>query len=146
MVSKYKANRAKEVFISVTIAESSTVTEKTIELSPSYRIPLVLVVVSIPLLLVQPWVAFAIAVFGLFLSFQTVSIRLKFTDSALDVYRSEKLIRHFPYSEWMNWRIFFPKVPILFYFREVNSIHFLPIIFDAKMLKTCLEKYCPYQE
>jgi hypothetical protein len=34
-------------------------------------------------------------------------------------------------------------VPILFYFKEINSIHFLPILFDRKMLQTCLEQRCP---
>jgi hypothetical protein len=35
------------------------------------------------------------------------------------------------------------KVPILFYFKEINSIHFLPIIFDSATLRLCLEKYYP---
>lgn len=75
--------------------------------------------------------------------FQTATISLRFTDSALDVYRSERLIRRFPYQEWQNWRIFWPSVPILFYFKEVKSIHFLPIVFDPKMLQACLEQRCP---
>jgi Protein of unknown function (DUF3119) len=116
---------------------------QTVELAPSYTLPIVLVLAAIPLLLVQVWLSGAIALFGLFLLFQTATIRLKFTESALDVYRSEQLIRRFPYQEWQNWRIFWPAVPILFYFKEVKSIHFLPILFDAKMLKTCLEQRCP---
>ena len=59
--------------------------------------------------------------------------------------RSDKLIRSFPYSEWLNWEIFWSPVPVLFYFKEVNSIHFLPIIFDAKTLRSCLEQYYPRQ-
>ena len=116
---------------------------QTVELAPSYTLPIVLVLAAIPLLLVQVWLSGAIALFGLFLLFQTATIRLKFTESTLDVYRSEKLIRRFPYQEWQNWRIFWPAVPILFYFKEVKSIHFLPILFDPKMLKTCLEQRCP---
>ncbi len=116
---------------------------QTVELTKSYTIPIVLVLAAIPLLLVQVWVSLAIALFGLFLLFQTATIRLIFTDSSLDVYRSERLIRRFPYQEWQNWRIFWPSVPILFYFKEVKSIHFLPIVFDPKMLQACLEQRCP---
>ena len=116
---------------------------QTVELAPSYTIPLVLVLAAIPLLVVQVWVSLAIAVFGLFLLFQTATIRLRFTENALDVYRNDNLIRRFPYQEWQQWRIFWPAVPILFYFKEVNSIHFLPMLFDVKMLKACLEQRCP---
>jgi hypothetical protein len=34
----------------------------------------------------------------------------------------------------------------LLYFKEVKSIHFLPIIFDSNTLKECLEKYCSKKE
>jgi hypothetical protein len=115
----------------------------TVELKPSYNIPVVLVIAAIPLILVQPIVGSAIALFGLFLMFQAVTLRLQFTATDLDIYRGEKLIRRFPYQEWQNWRIFWNGVPILFYFKEVKSIHFLPIIFDPNTLKTCLEERCP---
>lgn len=114
-----------------------------VELKPSYNIPVVLVIAAILLLLVQPWVGGAIALFGLFLLFQTVTLRLQFTNTDLDIYRGEKLIRRFPYQEWQNWRIFWNGFPILFYFKEINSIHFLPILFDPDTLKTCLEQHCP---
>ena len=115
----------------------------TVELKPSYNIPVVLVIAAILLILVQPIVGGAIALFGLFLMFQAVTLRLQFTTTDLDIYRGEKLIRRFPYQEWQNWRIFWNGVPILFYFKEVKSIHFLPIIFDPNTLKTCLEERCP---
>jgi Protein of unknown function (DUF3119) len=115
----------------------------TVELKPSYNIPIVLVFAGICLLLALPWLGGAIAVFGLFLMFQAVSLRLQFTAMDLDIYRGEKLIRRFPYQEWQNWRIYWNRVPILFYFKEVKSIHFLPIIFDPNTLKTCLEQRCP---
>lgn len=118
---------------------------QTIELSPSYKIPLFLIITAIPLVLVQPWVSLVIALFGLFLLFQAVAIRLQFTETDLDVYRSAKLIRRFPYKEWLNWEIYWNRVPILFYFKEVKSIHFLPIIFAPQTLKTCLEQRCPKQ-
>ncbi|MBD2002604.1 MULTISPECIES: DUF3119 family protein [Cyanophyceae] len=127
----------------VTTAASSSLPSQTIELSPSYTLPLGLLVVAVPLLLFSPWLASAIAIFGLFLLFQAATIRLQFTPTALDVYRSDKMIRRFPYQEWQNWKIFWTPVPILFYFKEVNSIHFLPMLFDPKMLRTCLEERCP---
>jgi hypothetical protein len=34
----------------------------------------------------------------------------------------------------------------LFYFREVNSIHFLPMLFDPNLLTQCLNTYCPRQK
>jgi Protein of unknown function (DUF3119) len=115
----------------------------TVELKPSYNIPLVLVIAAIPLLVVQPWGGLPVALFGLFLMFQAVTLRLLFTPTDLDIYRGEKLIRRFPYREWQNWRIFWTAVPILFYFKEVKSIHFLPILFDPKTLQSCLEERCP---
>jgi hypothetical protein len=118
---------------------------ETIELAPNYIIPLVIVLGAIPLGLLNLWLSVVIASFGLFLTIQTALIRLRFTPTALDVYRSGNKIRSFPYAEWSNWRIFWSPVPILFYFREVKSIHFLPIIFDAATLKACLEKFCPQQ-
>lgn len=127
----------------MTTTTSSPGVTETVELAPNYTLPVVLVFLALPLLAVQPWVAAVIALFGLFLLFQTVLIRLKFTETALEVYRSDRQIRQFPYQEWQNWRIFWPAVPILFYFKEVKSIHFLPILFDPKMLKTCLEQRCP---
>lgn len=114
-----------------------------VELSPSFKIPLALVAIALPTLLIQPWMGLGLAAFGLFLTFQAATIRLQFTDTALDIYRSEGAIRQFPYAEWQNWRIFWPPVPILFYFKEVKSIHFLPILFDAKTLKSCLERHGP---
>nr|WP_275973875.1 DUF3119 family protein [Argonema galeatum] len=126
-----------------TVTTAAPIAQQTVELSPSYTLPIVLVVGAIPLLLVQVWLSSIVALFGLFLLFQTATIRLKFTETALEVYRSDKIIRSFPYREWQNWRIFWPGVPILFYFKEVKSIHFLPMLFDPKMLQICLEQRCP---
>lgn len=114
-----------------------------VELSPSYKIPLVLIAMAIALGFVAWWAAIIPALLGLFLTVQTILIRLQFSDRALFVMRSGKILREFPYSEWLNWEIFWSPVPILFYFREVNNIHFLPIIFDPKALRECLNKYYP---
>ncbi|MBD2079526.1 DUF3119 family protein [Leptolyngbya sp. FACHB-17] len=117
--------------------------DQTVELAPSYAIPIVLIAAAIPLLWVQAWVAGTIALFGAFLLIQSVTLRLRFTPTDLDIYRGETLIRQFPYRDWQNWEIFWSPAPILFYFREVKSIHFLPIIFDPKMLRMCLEQRSP---
>lgn len=116
---------------------------ETVELAPSYTISIALTALALPLLLVQLWLGGITALLGLFLLFQTTVIRLRFTETALDVYRQETLLRHFPYESWQNWRIFWFNLPILFYFREVNSIHFLPVLFDPKLLRICLEQRCP---
>ena len=118
-------------------------TISTVELKPSYNIPVVLVLAAIPVLLVQPWLGGILMLLGLFLMLQAVTLRFQFTATDFDLYRGEKLIKRFPYQEWQNWRIFWNPVPILFYFKEVNSIHFLPILFDPKTLKSCLEERCP---
>ncbi|MDE5086507.1 MAG: DUF3119 family protein [Trichodesmium sp. St16_bin2-tuft] len=125
---------------------STSEAKQSIELAPSYKIPLVLIIAALPLAFVQKWVSLAIAILGVFLLIQTLTIRLRFTETALEVYRSEKLLRNFPYQDWLNWEIFWSPIPILFYFREIKSIHFLPIIFDPKMLRTCLENNCPLNE
>ncbi|MTJ49147.1 DUF3119 family protein [Dolichospermum sp. UHCC 0259] len=118
-------------------------TISTVELKPSYNIPIVLVVGAIPVLLIQPLLGGILTLLGLFLMLQAVTLRFQFTATDFDLYRGEKLIKRFPYQEWQNWRIFWNPVPILFYFKEVNSIHFLPILFDPKTLKSCLEERCP---
>jgi Protein of unknown function (DUF3119) len=122
-----------------------TPTTETVQLAPSYAIPIALTVAAIPLFLLNAWVGGAIALFALFLLIQTATLRLWFTETALDIYRGETMIRRFPYADWQNWQIFWFNVPILFYFKEVKSIHFLPILFDPKTLRTCLEQRCPHE-
>ncbi|WP_055074955.1 DUF3119 family protein [Pseudanabaena sp. 'Roaring Creek'] len=113
------------------------------ELNPNYAIPTVLLLAGIPLIWVQPIAAGLVAIFGLFLVYQVATIRLVFTATDLEVYRSQEKFRTFPYQEWQNWKVFWFSFPILFYFKEVKSIHFLPVLFDVQMLKTCLEKHIP---
>ena len=130
----------------MTTTKPSSIKGQIVELSPSYKISFAVLLASIVLLIVQPWISLAIALFGLFLFFQTVTLRLQFTAKDLDIYRSGKLIRRFPYQDWQNWQIFWQPVPILFYFKEIKSIHFLPILFDPNKLMTCLEEYCPIRQ
>ncbi|HIK38737.1 MAG TPA: DUF3119 family protein [Geminocystis sp. M7585_C2015_104] len=89
------------------------------------------------------WLGLLLTLFGIFLFLQTSIIRLRFTPTALEVYRGGAKIRVFPYQDWENWLIFWPGLPIIFYFKEVKSIHLLPIIFDAVTLQECLETHVP---
>ncbi|ERN43090.1 protein of unknown function (DUF3119) [Rubidibacter lacunae KORDI 51-2] len=116
---------------------------QTVELAPSYLLPFAILLLSVPVVLLQRWVGLTTAVFAVFLIVQAATIRLRFTATTLEVYRSGQQIRNFPYAEWSNWRVFWPPVPILFYFREVKSIHFLPMLFDPSALRACLEQRCP---
>ena len=101
------------------------------------------VMISLPLFFLQIWLGGIIALLGLFLLVQTNSIRLLFTPTALEVRRNENLLKTFPYAEWESWKIFWPPVPILFYFKEINSIHFLPVLFDPEELRDRLQTHCP---
>lgn len=122
--------------------KSTVLTPDSVTLTPNYNIPIVIIISGIALTLWSSILGLVVTVFGVFLLIQANLIKLTFTSTALDVYRGEKNIRTFPYSEWENWAIFWQPVPILLYFKEVKSIHFLPIIFDPNTLKECLEKYC----
>ncbi|NUN64795.1 DUF3119 family protein [Pseudanabaena biceps] len=121
----------------------SNIASQTTELNPSYAIPTVLVLSSIPIIWIQPIAFGVISIFGLFLFYQAATIRLVFTNTDLEVYRSQEKFRTFPYQEWQNWKVFWVAFPVLFYFKEIKSIHFLPILFDPKVLKTCLDKHIP---
>lgn len=120
--------------------------ETTTTLAPSYAIPVGLGLLAVVGLVIQPWLGGAIALFALFLLYQTRTLRLVFTQTDLDVYRGETRIRRFPYAEWQTWSIFWRPVPILFYFREINSIHFLPILFQPEQLRAALETHVPDAE
>ncbi|MGL5873331.1 MAG: DUF3119 family protein [Xenococcaceae cyanobacterium] len=129
----------------MTTIKPSVTDPKTVELTPSYKIPIALILVAIPIAFLKIWIGSIVALLGLFLMFQTATIRLQFTETALDIYRGDRLLRRFPYSEWQNWQIFWQPIPILFYFKEIKSIHFLPILFSPKQLTACLEEHITKQ-
>lgn len=112
-------------------------------LNPSYRLPVAFIVVALPLGWLNLWLGLGLAVFGAFLGYQAATLRLFFTGTDLDIYRGDRLIRRFPYSMWLNWRIYGGPLPVLFYFRETESIHFLPVLFDSRGLRAALETICP---
>lgn len=124
------------------MATLSSAPSATTTLSPDYRLSLSVLFIGICLTFVQTWVGLAIALLGLFLVVQTTIIRLTFTETELQVCRGTTILKQFPYSEWQIWTIFWLPTPILFYFREVKSIHFLPMLFSPAELRLQLEQHC----
>ena len=90
-----------------------------------------------------PWLALVIALFGVFLLIQSQILRLEFDTEALVVWRQQQELRRFPYGAWLGWRVFWPAVPVLFYFREQRSLHLLPMLFDADKLRGELNRRVP---
>jgi Protein of unknown function (DUF3119) len=121
----------------------SIASTETVVLNPSYRLPLGLAIAALPLILFSLWVFLPVFLFAIFLGIQAATLRLHFTGTSLEIYRGQTQIRTFPYADWYHWEIYWPAVPILFYFREVNSIHFLPVLFDPAVLAQCLSDRCP---
>jgi hypothetical protein len=104
-------------------------------LAPSPWLPLAVVGLGLASLLLNPWLSLAVSLFGLFLLIQSRILRLQFSADALLVWRGSTVLRRFPYSEWLSWTLFWSPIPVLFYFREQRSIHFLPVLFDPKTLR-----------
>ncbi|WP_216915982.1 MULTISPECIES: DUF3119 family protein [unclassified Synechococcus] len=118
-------------------------------LSPRAWVPLGLLALAGAVLGLRPlwsaalWPALAMGLMGLFLLLQTALLRLRFAADALLVSRGDTVIRRFPYDAWIGWRVWWPALPVLFYFREQKSIHLLPMLFDATALREELERRLP---
>lgn len=123
-----------------TLSSSPSVTTTTIR--PDYRLSLSVLFIGLCVASVQVWGGLVIALLGLFLVVQTTVIRLTFTETELQVCRGATILRQFPYAEWQTWTVFWLPIPILFYFREVKSIHFLPMLFSPTELRSQLNRYC----
>ena len=108
-----------------------------VNIAPSPRLPLAILLLGAALLPLplRPWPSLVVGLFALFLLVQTYSLRLEFCADTLVVWRGQTELRRFPYAEWTSWRLFAAWLPGLFYFREVNSIHFLPILFVPAQLR-----------
>ena len=117
--------------------------EDAVVLPPNYSMSLGLGAIALPITVWQPWQGGPLVLLAAFLGLQTTRIRLVFTARELEVRLGDRLLRQFPYAEWSNWTIFWRPVPILFYFREVNSIHFLPILFSPSELTAQLTQHVP---
>ncbi len=84
-----------------------------------------------------------VGLLGLLLLLQTVQLRLQFSTTALLVWSGRRCIRRFPYADWLGWRLFWPGLPVLFYFRETRTPHLLPMLFDAAGLEEQLRLHLP---
>ena len=117
-------------------------TPSSVTLKPDVRLPLLVVALGAALLPLplHPWPTLVVALFGVFLLLQTASLRLEFEEKALIVWQNGRELRRFPYDQWLSWRLFAPWLPGLFYFRETQSIHFLPILFSPGELRDQLEQ------
>ncbi|MEY3751222.1 MAG: hypothetical protein RLZZ11_1737 [Cyanobacteriota bacterium] len=114
-------------------------------LAPRVWLPLAVVALGLASLLLNLWLALLVSLFGLFLLIQSQVLRLQFSADALLVWRGETVLRRFPYSEWISWTLFWGPIPVLFYFREQQSIHFLPVLFDATSLREQLDRHVSAQ-
>jgi hypothetical protein len=121
-----------------------------VTLSPHYGVALGVVALGLsclgrlPLWGGAPVLALLISLFGLFLLLQSAVLRLEFTEEALLVKRQDSLLRRFPYDAWLGWRLFWPGLPVLFYFREQRSIHLLPVLFNPTTLRQQLTERLPH--
>jgi hypothetical protein len=124
-------------------------TAEEVVIAPRFGVPLGVLVLAVAGLGLRPfwsgaiWPALGTGLLGLFLLLQTALLRLRFAPEALLVARRDTVIRSFPYDAWIGWRVWWPALPVLFYFRERKSIHLLPMLFDATALREQLERRLP---
>ncbi len=106
-------------------------------LEPMQRLPIIIILIGLSILLtpLPYWNSLIISIFGLFLLIQSYTLKIKFTSKDFIVLQLGKEIRRFPFEKWIAWRIFFPQLPGILYFREIASPHLLPILFDREMLE-----------
>lgn len=118
-------------------------------LSPHYGVALGVTGLGLACLALLPlwtgalWLALVVSLLGLFLVLQTALLRLEFNAEALLVRRGGQELRRFPYHAWLGWRLFWPGLPVIFYFREQQSIHLLPVLFNAASLREQLLSRLP---
>ncbi len=130
-------------------APAGTAAAGDVVLTPRFWVPLGVLALAgatlalIPLWSGAPWAALGFGLLGVFLLVQTFLLRLRFSPEALLVARGDTVIRTFPYRAWIGWRVWWPALPVLFYFREEQSIHLLPMLFDATALREQLELRLP---
>ena len=119
---------------------------ESVTLQPRPWVPLGVMALALPAgLSPVGWrAALPLLLFGLFLLCQAALLRLCFTADALVVKRAGQDLRCFPYGDWHAWRLFWAPLPVLFWFREVHSIHLLPVLFDARGLQEELERRLPH--
>ena len=116
--------------------------EEPIIISPSFRLPIIVLILSFMLLFLNigSWPTIVSASFSFFLLLQSFTLRIKITSEDFVVLQLGKEIRIFPFKNWISWKFFFPLIPGIFYFREKSSPHLLPILFNPEQLKNELIK------
>ena len=116
--------------------------QEPITISPAFKLPIILIILSFMLLFLNIgyWPTIVSGSFSFFLLLQTFTLRIKITNEALIVLQLGKEIRNFPFKNWISWKLFFPIIPVVFYFREKSSPHLLPILFNPVQLKNELSK------
>ena len=116
--------------------------QEPITISPAFQLPIILIILSFMLLFLNIgyWPTIVSGSFSFFLLLQTFTLRIKITNEAFVVLQLGKEIRTFPFKNWISWKLFFPIIPIIFYFREKSSPHLLPILFNPDQLKNELLK------
>ncbi len=113
---------------------------ETVVLAPGLRLPLAILLLGLFLCLANLAAGGAVALLGLLLLFQSLRLRLVFGPDALELHNGAVVLRRFPYKNWRRWSLFWKPFPILLYFREVNGIHFVPVIVDGQGLRQQLEQ------
>ena len=121
---------------------SKSESKDSITISPSFQLPIILIVLSFMLLFLNIgiWPTIVSASFSFFLLLQAFTLRINITKEDFVVLQLGKEIRRFPFKNWIAWKLFLPDLPGIFYFRETNSPHLLPILFNPKQLKEELLK------
>ena len=116
--------------------------QEPITISPAFKLPIILIILSFMLLFLNIgyWPTIVSGSFSFFLLLQTFTLRIKITNEAFVVLQLGKEIRTFPFKNWIAWKLFFPIIPVIFYFREKSSPHLLPILFNPEQLKNELLK------
>tara|TARA_Y100000816_G_C25561609_1_gene303334 strand:- start:59 stop:463 length:405 start_codon:yes stop_codon:yes gene_type:complete len=116
--------------------------EETVIISPSFQLPIILIILSLMLLFLNIgyWPTIIFSSFSFFLLLQSFTLRIKITNENFIVLQLGKEIRTFPFRNWISWKFFFPIIPGIFYFRETSSPHLLPILFNPEQLKKELLK------
>ena len=106
--------------------------QEPIIISPAFQLPIILIILSFMLLFLNIgyWPTIVSGSFSFFLLLQTFTLRIKITNEAFVVLQLGKEIRTFPFKNWISWKLFFPIIPVIFYFREKSSPHLLPILFN----------------
>ena len=115
--------------------------EESVTITPSFRLPIILIVLSFSLLFLKigSFPTIISASFSFFLLLQSFTLRIKITQDDFIVSQLGKEIRRFPFKNWLTWKLFLPSLPGIFYFREKSSPHLLPILFNVEQLRNQLK-------